>query len=358
MADVKKFLDLAGLQVNNDLLKGVISEEDAKILEEAKSYADGKDEAIADAKKAGEDAQSAVEALESGAVADNTSAIEAINNADTGILAQAKEYADGKDEAIEAAKKSGDDAQADVDALEETVETVTSDISTMKGQIEALESGTYDDSELRGLIQDNTDAIEAHKDAIDDVVITLVGEDVNKSVRTIANEELVKQLIPESAQESLDTLEEIAQWIQEHPESASTMNKAIEDLETLVGTLPEDATATTVVGYVDEVVAEVKSTANGAVQEVVSGTTNGTIAVDGTDVAVTGLGAAAYKADTDFDSAGSANAAEVNSKKYADDLNTAMTTKVDEINTKLTEVESNIPEVEAISPDEINALFE
>lgn len=39
--------------------------------------------------------------------------IAAINNADTGILAQAKEYADGKDTAIEAAQNAGDDAMAE-----------------------------------------------------------------------------------------------------------------------------------------------------------------------------------------------------------------------------------------------------
>ena len=54
-------------------------------------------------------------------------AIDAINNAKTGILKQAKDYADGKDAAIAAAKKAGDDAQKDVDALELKVGTVPAD---------------------------------------------------------------------------------------------------------------------------------------------------------------------------------------------------------------------------------------
>ena len=54
-------------------------------------------------------------------------AIDAINNVDTGILKQAKDYADGKDAAIAAAKKAGDDAQKDVDALELKVGTVPAD---------------------------------------------------------------------------------------------------------------------------------------------------------------------------------------------------------------------------------------
>lgn len=56
------------------------------------------------------------------------------------------------------------------------------------------------------------------------VVNTLVGSDTNKSVRTIANEELAAQLIPTSAQEALDTLQEIAAWIQSHPAEASAIN--------------------------------------------------------------------------------------------------------------------------------------
>lgn len=62
-------------------------------------------------------------------------------------------------------------------------------------------------------------------------VDTLIGDDADKSVRTIANEELVKQLIPENADASLDTLQEIAAWIQEHPSDASEMSAKITALE-------------------------------------------------------------------------------------------------------------------------------
>lgn len=68
--------------------------------------------------------------------------------------------------------------------------------------------------------------------AIDAKVTTLVGSDANKSVRTIANEELAAQLIPAGAKESLDTLQEIAAWIQNHPDDASAMNAAISALQT------------------------------------------------------------------------------------------------------------------------------
>lgn len=60
--------------------------------------------------------------------------------------------------------------------------------------------------------------------ALDGKVTTLIGSDTDKSVRTIANEELATQLIPETAKESLDTLQEIAAWIQSHPDEAAAIN--------------------------------------------------------------------------------------------------------------------------------------
>lgn len=152
---------------------------------------------------------------------DNKTAIEAINNADTGILATAKSYADERDAVV----------QGEIDALETLVGTLpesataTDVVGYAEELVTALEAKGYDDTEVRGLISGNTDAI-----------------------------------------------------------------------------------------------AEVKATADGAVQEVASGTANGTIAVDGTDVAVTGLGGAAYKAEDYYEVAGAGATAEENAKAYADEL--------------------------------------
>lgn len=71
--------------------------------------------------------------------------------------------------------------------------------------------------------------------ALSGKVSTLIGEDTDKSIRTIANEELAAQLIPEGAKDSLDTLQEIAAWIQKHPDDASAMSAAISALEEKVG---------------------------------------------------------------------------------------------------------------------------
>ena len=355
----------------------------------------GLTDAIADAKQAGTDANTALEAYKvtnDAAVKKNADAIAAINNADTGILAKAKTYADTKDAAIAAAKKAGDDAQADVDALEAKVGTVPADKTVVQMISDAQTAATYDDTALKGRVSANETAIGAlqglvgdkkvseqintaiadlnlaatyeakgaaatvktelvGKDAdtdasatiagakkyadkldaamdtrvdaleaaigaggsvgtqidekinaldVEDTAVagqyvsavsetdgkitvtraalpdytevydakgaaaqaltdakgyadglntamdtrvtaaegkltTLIGTDADKSVRTIANEELAKQLIPENAGASLDTLQEIAAWIQAHPGDAAAMNAAIEALEGKVG---------------------------------------------------------------------------------------------------------------------------
>ena len=311
--------------------------------------------------------------------------------------------------------------QDDVDALEGTVGELAQTVADNEADIEAKVKAISDDylkaadkEALEKAIQDNADAIDAHAEKVDGVVETLVGEDAGKSVRTIANEELVKQLIPENAKESLDKLEEIAAWIQNHPDDAAAMNKAIEDLTALVGTLPEGVTATTIAGYVAEVIAAEKTRAEEAekgladriaeletavgeggsvdsqidakIAELDADVTSATVEegkgvqvqvveVDGviTTVAVTGnfdnaydAKGAATTAETnakdyakeyadgladDYDPAGSAATAETNAKDHADDLNEAM-------DGRMTVVEGLVGEgYQAITEAEINALF-
>lgn len=116
-------------------------------------------------------------------------------------------------------------------AVEAEIE-VSNEINAAKAALEAKIGTVAEGETLAGLIAENATAIEDHKTAVDAKVTTLIGSDVNKSVRTIANEELAAQLIPSNAAESLDTLQEIAAWIQNHPGDASAMNSAIEALKT------------------------------------------------------------------------------------------------------------------------------
>ena len=444
MTDIKKYMDLLATQE----LVAQIKDQDAKNLQSAKDYADSlavnydaagsaataKAEAIADA-----DAK--VQALADGQVKLNKEAIErlngdattegsvtkaiadakavidgdidaveakadknaediaAINDADTGILAQAKADAQSKADAVQENVDALDEkvgelpedttATSVVDYINKKTEGIATDVALgeLNSQISGLQTAVQDiqkdylveadKTELQG----NIDDVDGKVDEVAGKVATLVGEDTGKSARTIANEELAKQLIAEGAKESLDTLAEIAAWIQSHPDDASAMNKAIEDLEALIGVLPEGVTATTVIGYVQEVVATETSAREEAISElderlqavenkfgegegnveaqiaaakqeaidtaagdattkanqaltdakaytdslagnyataeqgtladsalqkedITTGSANGTIAVDGTDVEVKGLGSAAYADTTAFDAAG------------------------------------------------------
>lgn len=118
-------------------------------------------------------------------------------------------------------------------------------------------------------------AAKASKTAVD----TLIGSDTNKSVRTIANEELAAQLIPEGAQESLDTLTEIAQWIQDHPDDAAAMNTAIAKLNGIVaGIGGEDDDYATVMAAIEGKIA--------GATKVEASEINGNIKIDGEETTV------------------------------------------------------------------------
>lgn len=166
---------------------------------------------------------------------------------DYATKAQAQGYADAKDTAIAAAKKAGDDAQADVDALEAKVGTVTDGKTVVEMISAAQAAATYDDTALAGRVT-----------AVEGKVSTLVGDDANKSARTIASEEVAK--IVAGADESYDTLKEISDWISSHSSDAASMNSAIVALQAIVDGIGDTANGekATVVAYVDDAIAALK----------------------------------------------------------------------------------------------------
>lgn len=155
-----------------------------------------------------------------GSIGTNTSAIAAINNETTGILAQAKTYADGKDAAIADAKKAGTDAQTAVNALSDKVGTVTEGKTVVEMIAEAQSAATYDDTAIKADIKANTDAI-----------TVLNGESsVTGSVKNTVATEIAK--VVADAPESFDTLKEIADWIANDTTGAAKMAN---DIATIVG---------------------------------------------------------------------------------------------------------------------------
>ena len=197
--------------------------------------------AIAEAKQAGTDAATAVSALENGKVKANTEAIAAINNAETGILKQAKNYADGKDAAIAAAKKAGDDAAAAVETLKNgQVNTNKTDIAAINTKIgtipegktvaqaieEAKTAATYDDTALAGRVT----VIEG------DYLKSADKTEVKNEIKTERDRLDAFLSAAEVGDAAVDTLKEIQTYISNHGAAADEMVKKIAANKTAIET--------------------------------------------------------------------------------------------------------------------------
>lgn len=274
----KKYIDLTGLTHYDEKIKAAIDSKDATNLKSAKDYADS----LAGNYDAAGTAETKVQELANGQVKTNTAAITKLNGDAKTEGSVAKAVADaqaGLETKISAADAKAAGAQTAVDNLKTYVGTIpegakskdvvsyvnekTAGIATDVSLGELKKRVDTAEGDIKTVKTDIT-TLQGRADAVDGKVTALVGEDAGKSARTIANEELTKQLIPEDAKDSLDTLQEIAAWIQKHPDDASAMNAAINALKTKVGDIPEGATSTTIVAYIKELVDAEKVRATGA----------------------------------------------------------------------------------------------
>lgn len=136
--------------------------------------------AIKEAKKAGTDANTALETYKvsnDARVLAVEEDVAEITNAENGILAQAKSYADGKDSAIAAAKKAGDDAQADITAYKTSNDAAvaavkaTADAAAVQTEVETALAGKVDKVEGKSLISDTEIARLANVTNYDDTQV-------------------------------------------------------------------------------------------------------------------------------------------------------------------------------------------
>lgn len=106
---------------------------------------------------------------------------------------------------------------------DEAIEDLNTTVEQHSSKIDALESGTYDDTELRGLISTNAQAIE-----------TLNGDaDTVGSVANTANAAAAAKVaeIVANADADFDTLKEIADWILNDTTGAADMANDIAELQ-------------------------------------------------------------------------------------------------------------------------------
>ena len=157
------------------------------------------------------------------------------------------------------------------------VDQKASDLATLVGTLPEGATATT----VVGYAKEVADKAAGDAAAVGAKVDTLVGEDAGKSARTIANEELAKQLIPESAQESLDTLKEIADWIQAHPAEVTEINSKITALE---GKAHEHANKAVIDGITAEKVESWDSALHSSDLPVGSDSVAGMVKVDNTSI--------------------------------------------------------------------------
>lgn len=236
IADVRRYVDFKTEGIASDAaltkLSNKVTANTNSIATINTSLAEGGSvsNAIADAKKAGTDAATAVSNLEKGQVKTNTDAIAAINNAETGILKQAKNYADGKDTAIAAAKKAGDDAAAAVSALEGKVGTVTEGKTIVEMIQDAQAAATYNDAAVKADIKKNADAIDVLNGT------SAVDGSVAKKVDTAINEWAAKV----SDDSTVNTFKELIDYAAAHQGEYSTLSGEVQTNTTAIATLNGD----------------------------------------------------------------------------------------------------------------------
>ena len=214
----------------------------------------------------------------------------------------------------------------------EDIATQAGKIRTMEGQIAALEAGTYDDSEVRGLITANDTAIKANAAAIK----VLNGDaETAGSVANTANAAAAAKVaeIVAGANADFDTLKEIADWILNDTTGAADMANDIKALEdkmagvdtTVVASIASAIEAAIKVDGADKYA--LASELNGLAGRVKAledaGYQNAAQVGSAIDAKITALDLA-----NSYDAKGAAAAAESNAKAHAENLNTAMDTRV------------------------------
>lgn len=338
----------------DEKIKKVIADADAATLQAAKKYADDLESNY----DAAGTAATKVQELANGAVKDNTDAIAKLNGADTVEGSVAKAVKDAKTELEGKITES----QYDDTALSGRVSTVEGVINTLNG------TGA-------GSVKKQID------DAFNEFATNVTDDDV---VNTY------KELIDYCATHSAEAAE-MAGEISKNAE-------AIKTLETYVGKLPDGTDAKTVIDYINakvgavdfsdaiatakqeaidaaagdattkanQALSDAKDYADGlsgnyatsaqgvkadsAVQkaDIISGATNGTISVQGDEVAIKGLGTAAFEPRTSFETAGAAQA-------LADGQVATNTAAISALETKVGTLES--VSYKPMTNEEIDALF-
>ena len=206
------------------------------------------------------------------AVADNASAIDGLGKRVEALEGDSEDYG----ESITAIKDVLDGYTA-----KGSVATAVAAAKTEVKKAEVAEGAKNYATVTSSVAEDGHTVYEVKVDGVADLtafegvgekVTTLIGSDANKSVRTIANEELAAQLLSDEAEADFKTLQELAAWLENHPEDVTEMNAERAVLEAaLASFVTRDEAGVLVAGEktvkkaIDDVVGDVEGLASSKV---------------------------------------------------------------------------------------------
>lgn len=308
MATEKKFLDFIGLQTYDEKIKAKIAANDATALAAAKAYSDS----LADNYDAAGTAETKVNALANGQVKTNTDAIAKLNGDATTVGSVAKTVADAKSElATEIDKKATKSTTLSGYGITDAYTKAQAD--------SAISIAVANADHLKREIVETLPAVAS----ADENTIYMVSKTSGSGEQKYDEYMLIGTAFEKIGDSAVD-LTNYATKSEVNTAKSEAISAAATDATTKANTALADAKS-----YADGLAGNYATAAQGtkadsALQktDIVSGTANGTISVKGEDVAVKGLGSAAYAATSTFDPAGAADAKDTAiaaAKKAGDD---------------------------------------
>lgn len=170
----------------------------------------------------------------------------------------AKAHADTKDSAIAEAKKAGTDAQAAVDTLSGKVGTVTEGKTIVEMISDAQAAATYDDAAVKADIKANADAITKLNGT------SAVEGSVDKKVADAINEFATKV----SDDRTVNTFKELIDYAADHKGEYSTLSGEVQANKTAIATLNgKDTDAGSVAKTVKDAIDAAQATLQGNIDK-------------------------------------------------------------------------------------------
>ena len=233
MANTKKYVSLDKLTKYDALLKAKMASDDAKVLADAKAHAESlasNYEEAGTVATAQEALQKNIDALANGQVATNKADIAKLNGDASTEGSVAKAVAD-----------SAATLQASINAVDSKADQNATDIDTLEGKVEALEKGTYDDAEVRGLISGNTEAIgtlsQTHatdKKALEDAIALKADKTALDSVSAVADAAATKTALEAEVKTRGEEITRVEGLVTAEAQRAASVESGLEDrIETM-----------------------------------------------------------------------------------------------------------------------------